>query len=148
MADTTNQTGPAQGMYWSESRGRFIHYRVPDDTVPPVIEWRNSHKPLPSDAVRLEEAQGQAAVQPEPTQQQDAFETPDAAREAGRAGWNIRCNRCGSYGARWRPDERPGWHFGNLALCDPHADELGAEYARHQAALAVLREVRYEQEAR
>jgi hypothetical protein len=59
MTDTRNQTGPAQGMYWSESRGRFIHYRVPDDTVPPVIEWRNSHKPLPSDAVRLEEAKGE-----------------------------------------------------------------------------------------
>jgi excisionase family DNA binding protein len=75
-----------------------------------------------------------------------ALGTPDAAREAGRAGWNIRCNRCGGYGARWMPGERPGWHFGNLALCDLHADELGAEYRRHWAALAVLREVRYEQE--
>lgn len=76
-----------------------------------------------------------------------ALGSPGAAREAGRAGWNIRCNHCGGYGARWMPGERPGWHFGNLALCDLHADELEAEYRRHGAALAVLREVRYEQEA-
>lgn len=59
-------------------------------------------------------------------------------------GWNLRCNRCGLYGALWYSGERPGW--GSLALCDPHADELYAEHQRHREALAELRAVNYEQE--
>jgi hypothetical protein len=69
-----------------------------------------------------------------------------------RPGWNLRCNRCGTYGATWTGQrgseayrtERPGW--GALALCQPHHDELDAEYERHRRALDTLRHVRYEQE--
>lgn len=70
--------------------------------------------------------------------------TIDAAKAAGLRGWNLRCNRCGLYGARWLAGERPG--FGALALCDPHAAELLAENRRHTAMLAELRAVNYEQE--
>ena len=69
--------------------------------------------------------------------------TVDEARAACLPGWNLRCNRCGTYGASWLVEERPGW--GALALCPPHADELRAEYARHEEALRVLREVKFEQ---
>ena len=57
---------------------------------------------------------------------------------------NIRCNRCGKYGANWYHDERPGW--GCLALCPEHAHELDDEYKRHYEALKPLRAVNFEQE--
>jgi hypothetical protein len=69
--------------------------------------------------------------------------TKDQAREAQRFGWNLRCNRCGGWGASWFDGHRPGW--GSLALCDPHADELDAEMRRHKSALVELRDVRFEQ---
>lgn len=65
----------------------------------------------------------------------------DEARELSLTGWDIRCNRCGTYGARWVPEEI------NLALCVRHEQELVGEYARHQRALAELRAHRYEQES-
>lgn len=70
--------------------------------------------------------------------------TTGEARNAGRLGWNIRCNRCGLWGARWHEGHRPGW--GSLALCDPHADELEAEIDRHHRAMMQLRAVRFEQQ--
>lgn len=57
---------------------------------------------------------------------------------------NIRCNRCGRYGANWYYDERPGW--GCLALCPEHAHELDDEYKRHCEALKIKRAVNFEQE--
>lgn len=61
-----------------------------------------------------------------------------------RSGWNLCCNRCGTFGATWTPSaERAGW--GSLALCPTHQEELAAEYRRHTAALEVLRAVKYEQ---
>lgn len=66
------------------------------------------------------------------------------ARTNGALGWNLRCNRCGSYGATWtKTDERPGW--GALALCPPHKQELADEHQRHAAALRRLRLVNFEQ---
>lgn len=72
------------------------------------------------------------------------FVTEDLARTVGRCrGHNLRCNRCGTYGAIWIPDERPGW--GNLALCPPHEQELDDERRRHHAALDRIRAVNFEQ---
>lgn len=71
----------------------------------------------------------------------------DTAEEAAAVhliGWNLRCNRCGLYGATWLPGMRPRW--GALALCGPHRRELEAEQTRHSKAMAELTAVRYEQE--
>jgi hypothetical protein len=70
-------------------------------------------------------------------------ETRREAALAGIRGWNLRCNRCGLWGALWYADQRPGW--GALALCGPHAAELRQELQRHLLVLRVLREVRFEQ---
>jgi hypothetical protein len=70
--------------------------------------------------------------------------TRDEAKALNLPGWNIGCNRCGAYGARWLPKERPGW--GALALCPPHEKELRAEQYKHKLALDELRAVRFEQE--
>jgi hypothetical protein len=74
------------------------------------------------------------------------FPTAEAAAEAHALGWNLRCNRCGGYGADWIPKMRPGW--GSLALCAPHAAELTAEQNRHALALRDLTVVRFEQDIR
>jgi hypothetical protein len=66
------------------------------------------------------------------------------AQAAARQGWNIRCNRCGSYGARWWRNGRPGW--GALALCPLDALELEAELRRHTETLRRLLAVNYEQD--
>jgi hypothetical protein len=72
------------------------------------------------------------------------FVTSDLAWDVGRRhGHNLRCNRCGTFGAIWISEQRPGW--GSLALCPPHEQELAAEHKRHQAALARLRKVNFEQ---
>jgi|1185.fasta_scaffold873829_2 hypothetical protein len=74
------------------------------------------------------------------------YSTPEDARDLPSApmpGWNLRCNRCGTFGADWVPNERPGW--GSLALCSADAAELAAEHRRHWRALADLRSVNYEQ---
>jgi hypothetical protein len=68
---------------------------------------------------------------------------PELAAAAGLSGWNLRCNRCGRWGADWVDGQRPGW--GALALCDPHAVELADELRRHERALAELRRVVFEQ---
>lgn len=70
---------------------------------------------------------------------EDARDRP----EGPVSGWNLRCNRCGTFGATWVEGERPGW--GSLALCPADADELGEEHARHDRALTELRAVNYEQ---
>lgn len=70
--------------------------------------------------------------------------TLEQANELCLPGWNLRCNRCGSYGADWMPNERPGW--GCLALCPPHKRELVDEHVRHKLALEVLRRVDFEQD--
>jgi hypothetical protein len=69
--------------------------------------------------------------------------TVEEALDFGLHGWNLRCNRCGSYGAEWMSDQRPGW--GALAVCPPHRDELRAELRRHHEALQGLREVNFHQ---
>lgn len=69
--------------------------------------------------------------------------SPEEAQGAGLIGWNLRCNRCGGYGASWRTGARAGW--GPLALCGPHQRELSAEDARHHAALKTLRATCFEQ---
>jgi hypothetical protein len=69
--------------------------------------------------------------------------TMEQSRERGGPGWNLRCNRCGTYGAEWVPNERPGW--GSLALCPAHCAELEAEHERHRLALLELRAVNFEQ---
>lgn len=69
--------------------------------------------------------------------------TLEAARDVHAQGWNLRCNRCGGWGASWIRNERPGW--GAAALCAPHARELHEEHQRHQAALAPLRAVSFAQ---
>lgn len=75
------------------------------------------------------------------------FVTEDLASTVGRCrGCNLRCNRCGTYGAIWIPGERPGW--GNLALCPPHERELDEEHQRHRAALDRIRAVNFEQPPR
>jgi hypothetical protein len=70
--------------------------------------------------------------------------TMEQALQRGMLGWSVRCNRCGSYGAEWLPNERPGW--GSLALCPEHTRELRDETARHYRALQTLRAVNFEQE--
>jgi hypothetical protein len=70
--------------------------------------------------------------------------TREEARERCYQGWNLRCNRCGTYGASWLAGERPGW--GALALCPLHEAELVKEHQRHRLALRSLRAVNYEQE--
>lgn len=68
--------------------------------------------------------------------------TADEARWAGRRGWDLRCRRCGDFGATWQPGVQAGT---DIALCDPHAGELAAERARHDAAMAKLTERRFAQ---
>lgn len=36
------------------------------------------------------------------------YPTAADARDARVPGWNVRCNRCGTYGATWLPGQRPG----------------------------------------
>jgi len=71
-------------------------------------------------------------------------ESKEEARKAHRMGWNLRCNACGTYGALWVPNERPGW--GSLAMCPECKADLDAEYRRHHNALRILRAVNFEQE--
>lgn len=63
------------------------------------------------------------------------------ARDA--PGWNIRCNLCGSHGARWIQNQRPGW--GSLCLCPTHERELNEELARHTNAMIKFRTINFEQ---
>lgn len=78
------------------------------------------------------------------TADQRVFATVDDAKAACVSGWNLRCNRCGGYGANWIPGMRPGW--GALALCRPHQAELTAEERRHADAMRELTAVRFEQD--
>lgn len=70
--------------------------------------------------------------------------TREEAKERRIRGWNLRCNHCGSYGATWHPDMRPGW--GALALCPGHSEELGREQARHATEMERLTQVNFEQD--
>lgn len=72
--------------------------------------------------------------------------TPDEAADAHLIGWNLRCNRCGGYGATWVVGMRPGW--GSLALCYPHERELRAAQRRHADEVKELTAVRFEQDRR
>ena len=69
--------------------------------------------------------------------------TMEEAREMKLNGWNIRCNYCGDYGARWIVGARPGW--GSLALCEQHEKEYDEEMRRHNKELKRLRTINYEQ---
>jgi len=73
------------------------------------------------------------------------FATADDAKAVPVSGWNLRCNRCGSFGANWIPNEQPGWRA--LALCPDDASELTEEHQRHIEALLALRAVNFEQPA-
>jgi hypothetical protein len=66
------------------------------------------------------------------------------AKEAGRSGWNLRCNLCGGYGAAWHPGMRPNW--GALALCHPHGQELSRVMRRYADELAALTKINFEQD--
>lgn len=83
-----------------------------------------------------------------PTKRERAFGPPkptaEEAAEAGLVGWNLRCNRCGDYGATWIPKMRPGW--GSLALCYPHEKELHAVQRRHADELKKATAVNFEQD--
>ena len=70
--------------------------------------------------------------------------TPEEAAEAHRIGWNLRCNRCGGYGATWIVGARPNW--GSLALCYPHKAEYEATVQRHADEMAVFTTVQFEQD--
>lgn len=65
------------------------------------------------------------------------------ACEAGRQGWNLRCNVCGDFGASWMEGKRPG--YGSLAVCPDCQRAVEAEESRHQSAMACLTRVQYEQ---
>lgn len=69
--------------------------------------------------------------------------TPEEAAAAHIIGWNIRCNRCGLYGATWVPAQRSGW--GSLALCYPHEEELMTVKQRHADELKAVTAVNFEQ---
>lgn len=69
--------------------------------------------------------------------------TKEEARLKRLLGWNLRCNLCGCYGAKWVHGERPGW--GALALCPKHAAELSAEHDRHEKEMRRFRCINYEQ---
>lgn len=70
--------------------------------------------------------------------------TAEEAANAGRMGWNLRCNSCGGYGATWIPGMRPGW--GALALCHPDKKALEQMQRRHADELATLATINFEQE--
>ena len=70
--------------------------------------------------------------------------TADEAAAAGRRGHNIRCNRCGGYGAQWISGARKGW--GALALCHPHASAYQDMTRRHAEELARFTIINFEQE--
>jgi hypothetical protein len=72
--------------------------------------------------------------------------TSEAAKKAGVHGWNLRCQRCGQWGAGWyyyRP-ECPEW--GDLALCGPHASALHNELRRHKDAVRDMIRENFRQE--
>ncbi len=60
----------------------------------------------------------------------------------GITGWNIRCNKCGSYGAEWRFGLLPGYG----AFCPTHTAQWNEEMRRHTAAKRDLMEVKFEQD--
>lgn len=70
--------------------------------------------------------------------------TAKEAAEAGRMGHNLRCNRCGGYGAQWVEGARPGW--GALALCHPESEAYFKMLARHAKELAAYTKVNFEQD--
>ena len=72
--------------------------------------------------------------------------TKKEARERCLLGWNLRCNLCGSYGALWINEARPGW--GALALCPEHKQEWHDEQIRHSKEVSRLRTINFEQEDR
>lgn len=137
----------ACGCEWIESRPPGL---IVDPALPRVC---SSCRPDVPAAVGTS-PQGLAMVHviylPAPEPEEIPGFTEGEARTAGLPGWNIRCNRCGTFGATWTDNavrtERPGW--GALALCPPHKRELEEEHERHAAALRRLREVNYEQPLR
>lgn len=70
--------------------------------------------------------------------------TREEARKKALPGWNIRCNLCGEYPAKWFCNQRPDW--GSLALCDRHGEELRSELEWHEAEMRRLRTINYEQD--
>ena len=74
----------------------------------------------------------------------DEHMTREESREHGGPGWNLRCNNCGTYGARWISKGRPGW--GSLALCPFHEAKYEAELLRHKMMMRDLREISFEQD--
>lgn len=72
--------------------------------------------------------------------------TPEEAAAAGRMGHNLRCNKCGGYGAVWIPGARPDW--GSLALCYPEAEDYYAMVSRHADEMRQYIDVKFEQDSR
>lgn len=76
--------------------------------------------------------------------------TKEEAKAQHLLGWNIRCNVCGSYGAKWIAKidgntARPGW--GSLALCMFHQIRLDEEMERHKQALSEFTAINFEQDS-
>lgn len=67
------------------------------------------------------------------------FITTELAAAIPVPGHNLRCNRCGSFGASWTDDAhaRPGW--GRLALCGDDMLEWCEESRRHNEVLRSFR---------
>lgn len=66
----------------------------------------------------------------------------EEAKERCLLGWNIRCNVCGNYGAKWIYGARPGW--GALALCPEHEKEYNEMVYRHKEEIKNFTDVKFE----
>jgi len=58
-------------------------------------------------------------------------------------GWNVRCNACGFYGARWRSDVASVPGFGHFAACEKCYEAIRGEVERHRKAMERLATVTF-----
>ena len=63
------------------------------------------------------------------------------AVKAGVHGWNLICNVCGKFGARWRYYART--ETGGLAACEGCGSAIKAEIERHELEMRKLTEVKF-----
>lgn len=75
--------------------------------------------------------------------QDDRPLTLEEALDFGLLGWNLRCGRCGSFGAEWI--QQVGRMGNTMAFCPPHRDEIRAEQRRHTEAMHALTAERFRQ---
>lgn len=73
----------------------------------------------------------------------------EEAKKLRLDGWNIRCNYCGNYGAKWMhtimgaPARR---EWGALALCPEHYKKIQEAVKALQDTLSTYRKINFEQE--